>query len=108
MGNKVIVSDTRKAYREFKGQPGVICRIVKAHYFLICVRMDSFSLRMAVQRMNALPVKKARFPFLRHDEDDLVVLKVGQLVMHQMDLAIQAAQVAPDRLLGKRKVDDSP
>ena len=44
--HKVHVTDTLKGYCEFKDNLGIICRIVKAPHFLVCVRLDDFVLRV--------------------------------------------------------------
>ena len=103
--HKVHVTDTLKGYCEFKDNLGIICRIVKAPHFLVCVRLDDFVLRTTVQRVNVLPENRARFPFLRKDEDDLVVFKVDQLERYMTYAEAQAQQAAQiNTHLGKRTV----
>lgn len=105
VGHKVHVKQTLKAYSEFVGKPGVICRIIKAPGFFFCVRLDDDTLCTTVKRLNALPENKARFPFLTTNDDDLVVLRVGQIVRCQGKEEAQAAQ--HQKLLGKRKTKES-
>jgi hypothetical protein len=54
--------------------PGVVCRIVKTHAFLLCVRPDSVHQRSAVHRLNAQPANSDRCSFLKKDEHDLLLL----------------------------------
>ena len=52
VGHKVHVTDTLKAYREFKDNLGIICRIVKARHFLVSgrTRTTSWCSRLASSR----------------------------------------------------------
>ena len=105
VGQKVNIKHTLKAYREFVGKPGIISRIVKAPRYFFCVRLDDAALRTTVQRLNALPENKARFPFLMTNENDLVVLKVDQLDRY---MTREEEEVAKNKkLLGKRKAQAS-
>jgi len=100
-GQKVHITKTLKAYREFSDKPGVICRIVKAPCYFFCVRLDDINLRESVQRLNALPENKLRFHFLTTNEQDLVVLKVDQLERYMTRAEIKESQ--HNKLSKKRK-----
>jgi hypothetical protein len=97
-GDKVVVTDTLKAYREFKDMKGVVCRIVKAHTYLLCVRLDTVRLRASVRRLNANQANCNRSSFLQQDEGDLLLLTLGQVrVTHKA--------IPPRETRGKRKRD---
>ncbi len=101
IGDKVVVTDTLKAYREFIEMTGVVCRIVKAHTYLICVRLDAVDKRNSVRRLNDNRENHERCSFLDYGETDLLLLTLGQVrVTHK---AIQ-----PRETRGKRKRDGNP
>ena len=103
VGDKVIVNNTLKAYSDFKGMRGVVCRIVKAHSYLICVRPDSVYQRFAVAHLNKHLANKDRCSFLKPDEDDLLLLTIGQVHIIRADKPAQH-----DTVLGKRQADADP
>ncbi len=101
IGDKVVVTDTLKAYSEFMEMTGVVCRIVKAHTYLLCVRLDAVHKRNSVRRLNDNRENHARCSFLEYGETDLLLLTTCQVrVLHK---AIQ-----PRETRGKRKRDGNP
>jgi hypothetical protein len=98
IGDNVVVTDTLKAYREFKDLKGVVCRIVKAHTYLLCVRLDNVRLRDSVRRLNDNRENYSRCSFLEQGEGDLLLLTQGQVrVTHKA--------ILPRETRGKRKRD---
>lgn len=101
VGHKVQITKTLKTYREFIDKPGFICRIIKAPHYFFCVRLEDPNLHASARHINALPKNKARFPFLKDTEDDLIVLKVDQLERYMTRAEIKASQC--NKLSKKRK-----
>jgi hypothetical protein len=103
IGDKIVVTDTLKAFRDFQDMKGVICRIVKGHTYLLCVRLDKVHLRAIVVRLNANRENYIRSSFLDTDEGegDLLLLTTGQVrVTHKA--------IPPRETRGKRKRDALP
>jgi hypothetical protein len=101
IGDKVVVTDTLKAYSEFRDLRGVVCRIVRAHNYLLCVRLDIVRLRNSVRRLNDNRENHARCSFLNYGETDLLLLKPDQIrVTHKA--------ILPRETRGKRKRDGNP
>jgi hypothetical protein len=98
IGDKIVVTNTLKAYREFKDMKGVVCRIVKAHTYLLCVRLDTVGLRNSVRRLNDNRENHARCSFLVYGETDLLLLTTGQVRVTQK-------AIEPRETRGKRKRD---
>ena len=101
VGDRVLVTGALKAYAEFVGCPGVIKRIVQGHHFFFCVLVDCPTKLKDVRDLNAQRVNKARFPFLKPDEDGLLCLKVGHIQKEPRPPSPPAGGAS----LGKRKAD---
>jgi hypothetical protein len=100
VGHKVKITKTLMLYRQFIDEPGVICRIIKAPCYFFCVRLDNPDLHANARRANGIPKNKARFPFLKDTEDDLIVLKVDQLERYMTRAEINASR---HNLLSKKR-----
>lgn len=103
IGDKIVVTDTLKAYREFKDMTGVVRRIVKAHTFLLCIRLDTVRLRAQVRRLNANQENCIRTSFLNKNQDDLLLLTAGQVTVIHKDTPPQDKTPR-----NKRKRDAAP